>query len=401
MHRSCDGPRFAGEEGELQRSYRRLIDAQSAPWQGTESSLPALAAVYDDTTRRRREQAWRLATERRLADREAISQLWQALMLARRQVYADDGPLATRFHHAVEEWVTPVLVRRHEERRQTLGLRRLRPWDLAVDPHGRPPLRPFSSEGDLGRKAIAVMRRLHPDLGSRAELAVGEGVLGRMLPASQTCCRWTADLPAARSFAITGTQQDVEDAFHRLGHAIASHGKSPLPAEIAALATELFAAEHLGAVDAFYDDVDAGRARAEQRERWLLRWVSAAMIDAFECWAYTAPNAVDLASCGVRWRSLWLRFLPGVDWAGLDEALGWEWQSRAALFLAPCHGRTWASAQLVAVQIWGDARREPDAGVERYRQMLSSGPGDDMLSIPFDEHRLREAVDLIREGMES
>jgi oligoendopeptidase F len=48
-----------------------------------------------------------------------------------------------KFHEAIEKEVMPVLKGLQAERRKQLGLDKLRPWDLAVDPLNRPPLRPF------------------------------------------------------------------------------------------------------------------------------------------------------------------------------------------------------------------------------------------------------------------
>ena len=43
------------------------------------------------------------------------------------------------FHSAVEQTCMPIVRKLAEERKATLGVDTLRPWDLAVDPHGHPP----------------------------------------------------------------------------------------------------------------------------------------------------------------------------------------------------------------------------------------------------------------------
>ena len=45
-----------------------------------------------------------------------------------------------RFHEAVERVVVPLARQIQEEQRAALGVETLRPWDLSVDPLGRPPL---------------------------------------------------------------------------------------------------------------------------------------------------------------------------------------------------------------------------------------------------------------------
>ena len=54
-----------------------------------------------------------------------------------------------RFHEAIEREVMPALRELQQERRELLGLKKLRPWDLAVDPLNLPALRPFEQVGTM------------------------------------------------------------------------------------------------------------------------------------------------------------------------------------------------------------------------------------------------------------
>ncbi|MEN3010348.1 MAG: hypothetical protein ABDI20_05135 [Candidatus Bipolaricaulaceae bacterium] len=58
----------------------------------------------------------------------------------------------------------PLLRLLHDAAKR-LGLKRLRPWDLLVDPEGRPPLRPFTAPEDLVQGAGEIFRRLDPRFG--------------------------------------------------------------------------------------------------------------------------------------------------------------------------------------------------------------------------------------------
>src|SRR5439155_26601079 len=72
-----------------------------------------------------------------------------------------------RFHAAVESAVVPVVRQLQEQRRHDMQLDRLRPWDLAVDSLGRPPLRPFQSDAELVEKCQSIFDRVLPEFGQQ------------------------------------------------------------------------------------------------------------------------------------------------------------------------------------------------------------------------------------------
>ncbi|MCA9922188.1 MAG: M3 family oligoendopeptidase, partial [Anaerolineales bacterium] len=116
-------------------------------------------------------------------------------------------------------------------------------------------------------------------------------------------------------------------AFHAFAHAtLPYHPQQYVPMEfneVASMAMELLAAPYLSRNgradgDAFYTQAEAARARIEHLEQIILFWPYMAVVDAFQHWAYTYPDmAADPEACDAHWSSLWMRYLPGVDWSGL------------------------------------------------------------------------------------
>jgi oligoendopeptidase F len=176
------------EERRLNSEYDKIIGAQTVQWEGKEVTLPQLLPVYLDQDRQKREQAWRLASQRQLQDRQAINDLWMKYMDLRRQLAQNAGeenyrsyrwkqllrfdytPADCRaLHQVVEEVVVPAANRIYEAHRQLMGLDSLRPWDMdhdrAVDPLGRPPLQPFETVAELEEKAFIIFQRVDPQLG--------------------------------------------------------------------------------------------------------------------------------------------------------------------------------------------------------------------------------------------
>ena len=66
------------------------------------------------------------------------------------------------FHDAIEKQVMPVIRELHAERRELLGLEKLRPWDLSVDPRSLPPLRPFEQVEVMVDRTQEIFDRLDP-----------------------------------------------------------------------------------------------------------------------------------------------------------------------------------------------------------------------------------------------
>ena len=59
------------------------------------------------------------------------------------------------------------------ERRRQLGLEKLRPWDLAVDPLNRPPLKPFGQVGEMVSRTQNIFNQLDPELAEHDTVVLG------------------------------------------------------------------------------------------------------------------------------------------------------------------------------------------------------------------------------------
>jgi oligoendopeptidase F len=136
------------------------------------------------------------------------------------------------------------------------------------------------------------------------------------------------------------------------------------------MAMELMPAE---AYDEFYSSDDAARARRKAIERAirLLPWV--ATIDGFQHWIYTHP------SCSREERTrAWLATLDRfgskvVDWTGLEEARAAMWQRQSHLFGAPFYYIEYGIAELGALQIWLQYKKDPQKALDNYRKGLALG----------------------------
>lgn len=432
------------EEMKLGKEYNQIIGAQTVEWDGQELTLSQLRPVYTETDRHRREKAWRLATGRQLADREAINALWQKLLPIRQQIAANAGEPdyrayrwkemlrfdyspedALSFHRAIEEVVVPAAEKIYARRQQRLGVDSLRPWDLDVDPMGRPPLRPFSGDVELKKNVGDVFKQVDPQLGQYFSVMQREGLLDLENRKGKAPGGYCADFPVAKRPFIfmnaVGLHDDVQTLLHEGGHSFHVFETAHLPyaqqlqvpmefAEVASMGMELLASPYLAeSAGGFYNPAEAAKARVEHLEGSLLFWPYMAVVDAFQHWAYTHPEqAIDPKNCDAAWGREWDRFMHGVDWSGLEDAKVTGWHRKLHIFRYPFYYVEYGLAQLGAVQVWSNALDNQAEAVTNYRRALSLGGTATLPQLfetagarfAFDASTLRKAVDLMMQTIE-
>ena len=419
--------------------YDEIVGRQTVVWDGEEKTLAQLSPVYMERDRSRREHAWRLAAQRQLADRGALNDLWGRLLSLRGEIAANAGMDSFRvytwqkmlrfdyspddclaFHQAIEEEVVPAATRAYGLRLQRLSVDRLRPWDLSVDPFGRGPLRPFHQAAELEAKTEVILRQVEPQLADYYAAMRREGLLDLENRKGKAPGGYCTNFDAVRRPFIfmnaVGIHDDVITLLHECGHAFHVFETTHLPyygqlpyglefLEVASTSMEFLAAPYLTLErGGFYTPQEVARVRVEHLTDTLLFWPYMAVVDAFQHWVYENPGkAAQPEECGPQWAALYRRYLPGVDWSGLDAELEARWQCQLHIFSSPFYYVEYGLAALGAIQVWRNFLQDQAAAVQAYRQALALGG---TASIPdlyqaagakfaFDPQTLRSAVELI------
>jgi oligoendopeptidase F len=433
------------EEHKLSMEYDKLIGAQTVEWEGKEITVVQLRPVFQSTDRTSRERAWHLSTKRQLEDSQAIGDLWRKFMALRTKQATNAGfqdyrsfrwkqllrfdytpEDCKRFHEAIEQAVVPAAARVYERRKKLMGLEKLRPWDLDVDPLGRPPLVPFHDAAEFPNVAAEIFRKVDPQLGSYFDTMIQEGLLDlenrKHKAPGGYCTEFAASKHPFIFMNAVGVHDDVQTILHEAGHSFHAFERYPLPyyqqrqvgmefSEVASMAMELLAAAGLEkSHGGFYSSGDAARARGEHLERSILFWPYMAVVDAFQHWVYENPSeSVEPAACNAQWALVWHRFMPEVDWTGLEEVLETGWQRKLHIHTVPFYYVEYGLAQLGAVQIWGNALKDRSASVAAYRRALSLGGTVPLAALfeaagakfAFDADTLGTAVDLMERTFKS
>jgi oligoendopeptidase F len=447
LFRESNLPLLADQQ-KLVIEFDKIYGAQTVKWEGEEITLTRLAMTFEQPDRAKREKAWHLKAECQLSDRKAINDLWKKFMDVRAKIAKNADKPSFReyawqqklrfdyttddcksFAAAIEKVVVPAATRIYEKRKQALGLKTLRPWDLVDGWYSRPTpaagipqLKPFTTMDELKRGTSDIFHHVDPVLGAYFDAMVAEGLTdldNRKNKAPGAYCTSYTSIRKPFVFVnAVGTHNDVATTLHESGHAFHVYETAKIPylqqlavpmefAEVASMGMELLASPYLTKENGgFYTDAEAARARIEHLEGMILFWPFMAVVDAFQQWVYENPKSgADPAACDKKWAELWDRFIPGVDYSGLEDVKATGWHRKLHIHQVPFYYVEYGLAQLGAVQIFGNARKDQSKAVADYRKALSLGG---MVTLPelfqtagakfgFDVPTVKKAVDLMEE----
>ena len=429
-------PLFAELEEHSAR-YQRITGSMTAEWDGVDRPLPQLLPFLKSSDRTIRERAFRASTRPYQESRNELSELFDKMYQLRMRAARNAGfdnfrdyifpakfrfdytPAdCERFHDAVERTVVPAVERVLESRRQRLGLDRLRPWDLAVDPYRPKTLRPFATTTEFVGTAQRVFDRVDPSLGREFQTMIDEGLLDLESRKGKAPGGYCETLHfRGRPFIFmnaVGLVDDVMTLLHEAGHAFHAFAAHEQPliwqrhpgseaAELASMSMELLAAPHLGQPVGYFAPEDAESAWLEHLEDVLLSLVHIASVDAFQTWIYTSGQGADAGARDAEWLRIRSRFERGVDWSGLEQERTARWYRQLHIFLYPFYYIEYGIAQIGALQIWRNSLKDPKQAVARYRDALALGAVRSLPEIyraagarlTFDAKDIGELVNLV------
>ncbi len=388
----------------LSQEYQKVCGAMSVPFRNEEYTLPQMAKFLFEQDRNLRAAAFRAAAHRRLQDKERLEDIFDKMVKLRHQIAEqadckdfsefqfrhyhrfDYTPEDCKiFHSTIERCVTPLLKEIFQRRKAQMRLGDLRPWDLAVDPSGRPPLKPFQHVDHLISGVTEMLSRTDSELGLEFQDIAEMRLMDLTSRKGKAPGGYQQTLAEARKPFIfmnaVGLDQDVMTLLHEAGHAfhalaaasqfLYSYRHAPMEfCEVASMGMELLAGDF---ISVFYNPEDARRSRISHFEDILetLAWV--ATIDAFQFWIYEHPTHPRKERIQA-WLAIRRRFAPAiVDWRGLEEIESYLWQRQLHIFEAPFYYIEYAIAQLGTLQLWLGYRREPQKALSDFKRALSLG----------------------------
>ena len=388
----------------LSQEYQTVCGAMMVNFEGKEQTLPQMGKYLLETDRKKREEAWRAIAQRRLADKDKLENVFDQLFALRCQI-AENAKLKNfieyqfrnyhrfdytpadckKYHETVERLIVPLYGEILKKRQQEMKVDYLRPWDVAVDPLGRNSLKPFERAPELIEKTQTIFNKLDQNLGAQFQEMRDLGLLDLESRRGKAPGGYQNTLNEARKPFIfmnaVGVDDDVRTLLHESGHAfhalaaakdsLVDYRHAPMEfCEVASMAMELLAGEHLGE---FYSKEDAKRSNREHLEGivHILAWV--ANIDSFQHWMYEHPNHT-AQERKQKWVELYLKYGgKSLNWQDLDQELAYLWHRQLHVFEVPFYYIEYGIAQLGALQLWLKAKQDPKKALAGYLNGLSLG----------------------------
>lgn len=423
-----------------QQQYGVISGKMMVEVNGQEYTLQQAAKFLESHDRNLREEVYRKINERRLQDNESLNNLYTELIHLRNQVAVNAGfdnyrdyrfkelgrfdytkEDCFQFHEAVKQHVMPLVNKIYENKKTKLGLDTLRPWDVEAEPEGTKPLTPFKTSQELLDKSIACMTQLRPFFGEcikkmqemhHLDLESRKG----KAPGGYNC-------PLAESGApfifmnAAGQMHDVTTMVHEGGHAVQSFLTHPLElsafkeypmeiAEVASMAMELFTMDHW---DVFFDNKEElARAKEHQLERVITIFPWIAIIDKFQHWIYENPKHT------IEQRTkAWVEILSSyrdsvIDYSGLENYRQSSWQRQLHLYEVPFYYIEYGIAQLGAIGMWMQYKKDPEKALDNYTKALALGGTKTLpelyeaagLKFDFSPQNIKTLMDFVSEEME-
>jgi len=425
------------EEAKLSQQYQKLVGSLAVNFRGEEKTLVQMGRYQEEPDRVLRKETWELVVNRRLQEADKFDDIFDEQIKLRGQIAQNAGFENYRdymfqrmgrfdyapedceeFHNAVEKQIVPIVRELQAKRRKQLNLDKLHPWDLAVDPLNRAPLKPFALVEEMVSRTQKIFNSLDGELArgfkqmddlKLLDLANRKG----KAPGGYQSTLAEARLPFIFMNAV-GLQRDVETILHEAGHAfhaLATREEDLYPyrnapiefCEVASMSMELLGNEF---IEEFYQPDDAHRARRVHLEGvvGVFPWI--ATVDAFQHWIYTHPDHTREERRNA-WLGLMDCFGGDVNWSGYEPARANLWHRQLHIFLHPFYYIEYGIAQLGALQVWANSKRDKARALNEYKKALALGGSRPLpelfaaagCSFEFSEKTIKPLATVLREEL--
>ncbi len=392
------------EEAKLCQQYQKLIGAQTVNFRGEEKTLVQMGRYLEEPDRALRQEAWELVAKRRLQDAEKCEEIFDELIQLRTQIAKNAGfenyrdfmfrkmgrfdytpEDCVKFHDAVEKEIMPAVREIQNERKRQLKLEKLRPWDLAVDPQNRAPLKPFAEVGEMVSRTQNIFN--HLDAGTRGGFPADAGFEAARprQPQGQGAGRLSIHaVRGARAVHFHERHRPAArrgDDLHEAGHAfhaqatrdedLYAYRGAPIEfCEVASMSMELLGNEFL---EEFYP-VARGEPRAQDASRRHHRIfsvdgdggrVSALDLHASRPHARRAQGGVSAIDGPLRRRRGLVR--------ATRKSRAHSWHRQLHIFIHPFYYVEYGIAQLGALQVWANSKANKAKALNDYKTSLALG----------------------------
>ena len=389
------------------QKYFEIRGGMMIDFKGKSRTMSEMFKFLESPDKNIRKEAWLIRNEKNYENREEINNLYSEIVKLHHKKAINAGfndnieytflskkrfdytpEDSIQFHNSIEKSVVPILTKIHKEKCEKMGVDKLKPWDIFFDYRGDSPLKPFETVDELVEKTIDVMYEIDEKFGNWTKMMRDYKLLDLDSRKGKAPGGYSSTLTETRLpfifMNVSGTDWDIRTLFHELGHSFHSLSKrddilnynSPSPMEfneVSSMAMEFLGNSYL---EKIYDNSeDVERSRKRHFERVVALFTSVAAVDAFQHWIYSNPNHT-VEEREEKWLEIGRRFDTGmVDWTGYEKFRKIGWQSILHIITMPFYYIEYGIAQIGALQVWANSKKNFEKSIEDYKNGLSAGNG--------------------------
>lgn len=427
------------KESKLCTEYFDITGSMSVMWNNEEKTLQQMNVYMKNSDREIRKNAWTLVQNRRLKDSEKLDAIMDSLVKLRNQkalnadcknfveyMFKKLGRFSytpqdcLKLHDSVLKAVVPLVNEIRTNHKKEIKVEAYKPWDMSAVKEGEKPLKPYNNVNELIDGVLKIFKKKDEvfydtlnkmknsetlDLESRKSKSPGG--FCDVFPISNTSCIFMNEAQS---------NDDLVTLTHEGGHSvhntlkanieIADYRETPSEtSELASMSMELLC---MDSWDVFYkDEADLKRAKKEHLEGIIefLPW--GVLVDKFQHWMYSNPQH-SAEERNKKFGEMAKEFqFQTVDFSGYEDILNNFWKKQLHIFEVPFYYIEYVMAQLGALQIWRNYKKDPKGTIENYKKALSLG---NSVSIPevyaaagitfdFSEEMINELMEFVKEEL--
>ncbi len=414
---------LAIKSSSLATKYEKILASAKIKVGDKILNLSEIRALQFSENSEMRENAYRASSDWFLKNHNKLADIYAAQVKMRHQMglnlrYRNYIPLAYQirgrqgygqsevaaFRKLVLKYFVPLYQKIAAKQALIMGQDSLRPWDIFHDPERSIPLGSVPVNKQL-QSAQAVFDKLSPVLGAHFKNMRDNGLIDLETRPNKQAGAYCTEFHDEDKVLIfcnsTGDPDDVRVLTHEMGHAFQfweSHhieaislqvGTAEL-AEIYSMGMEFLSLSYMSE---FFSEQNAKKYVEYKWIDSIFTICYVCVVDEFQHWVYKNPSS-SISKRDEVWAKLYSKYLPFIDYSGLEKYTSVRWYAQRHLFTVPFYYIDYALAETCAMQLGLLAAKDHKKTVKEYLKLCRIGGTMSFLEAlqfgslqsPFDEN---------------
>ena len=265
------------------------------------------------------------------------------------------------FRSNVKKYMVPLWTRLAKQQAQELGTTKLKPWDMLYHPKYTLPVGSVPVDKQL-LEIQKLFNKLSPVLGKHFKFMVKNNLIDlKTRPNKRTgayCTHFSDEAKVALLCNSTGDADDIRVLTHEMGHAFQGLESMPIKTvdlqnptydlcEVHSMGMEFLTLPYLNDL---FGDKNSEKFAKERWQEAIYTLCYICIVDEFQHWVYENPTS-RAQKRDDKWDELYNKYLPGLDFDGIENFKKSRWYMQTHIFSAPFYYIDYALAETGAMQL--------------------------------------------------